>query len=71
MRRNKPSYTAREPLQWEVVEGDIGPFLDSLGYRYEDDPQRFDLRRRYLEPVGESERPLGTLETLAACRSSA
>lgn len=60
-----------EPLQWEVpVDDGIEPFLESLGYRYDDNPDRFDLRKRYLEPIGESERRLGTLENLAGCRTS-
>ena len=58
-----------EPLKWEVKPGEIGAFLEALEYRYEDDPPRYDLRKRYLEPIGESGRPLGHLENLAACHT--
>ena len=60
-----------EPLQWEVPVDGIEPFLESLGYQHDDNPDRFDLRKRYLEPIGESERPLGKLENLAGCRTAA
>jgi methyltransferase (TIGR00027 family) len=57
-----------EPLTWGVAEGELAPLLEAHGFRLAGPPERFDLRRRYLEPAGLGDEPLGTIEGFALAR---
>lgn len=58
-----------EPFLWGVQAGELEPFLAAHGFALEGPPERYDLRRRYLEPAGiGSEVLLARLENLAVAR---
>lgn len=59
-----------EPFRWGVDKAGIEPFLLAHGFRA-DAPSRFDLRSRYLEPVGEGDRYLSRFERVVAADSMA
>jgi methyltransferase (TIGR00027 family) len=58
-----------EPLRWSVREGGLQEFLASHGYRLSPPPERYDLRRRYLEPAGLGGLELGRVELLASAET--
>jgi O-methyltransferase involved in polyketide biosynthesis len=53
---------AGKPLLWSVHEGAFHSFLERHGFRLDESPERVDLHRRYLVPVGLSERMVRGLE---------
>jgi methyltransferase (TIGR00027 family) len=53
-----------EPWRWGVREGGLEDFLSERGFHLVD-PERCDLKSRYLEPAGLAERPLGDVEFVA------
>jgi methyltransferase (TIGR00027 family) len=58
-----------EPFLWGVREGELEPFLAAHGLDLEGPPDRYDLRRRYLEPAGLGAGvPLSRIERLAIAR---
>lgn len=56
---------AGEPIVWGLLEAELPGYLAGLGFRLGGGRERFDLRARYLEPVGLGDEPLGTLERVA------
>jgi methyltransferase (TIGR00027 family) len=59
-----------EPLLWSLPEGGLQAFLEAHGYRLCVPPERCDLRRRYLEPAGLGDLPLGEIELLAVAETA-
>ncbi len=60
-----------EPVLWGVGPDKLPEFLERHGWRLCPPPERYDLRRRYLEPAGLGDAPLGDIEFLAAAESVA
>ena len=59
---------AGEPLKWCVYEQELPEFLEAAGYHLETPKDRYDLRSRYLLPVGIAE-PVGETERFAVAAS--
>ena len=57
-----------EPLKWCVYEQELPGFLEAAGFRLETPRDRYDLRSRYLLPVGIAE-PVGETERFAVAAS--
>jgi hypothetical protein len=58
-----------EPFLWGVRDGELEPFLAAHGLELEGPLDRYDLRRRYLEPAGiGASVPLSRIERLAIAR---
>jgi len=58
-----------EPFLWGVRPGDLEPFLAAHGLRLEGPDERYELRRRYLEPAGlDAGVRLARIERLAVAR---
>ena len=57
-----------EPMLWGIADGELPGFLEGLGYRLAPPPERYDLRRRFLEPAGLGERGLGGVEFVAVAQ---
>jgi methyltransferase (TIGR00027 family) len=55
-----------EPFRWGVTDEGIEPFLVEHGYGIVGDETRYDLKRRYLEPVAKANQPLARLERVVA-----
>ena len=55
-----------EPFRWGVTDEGIAPFLAEHGYGIVGDEMRYDLKRRYLEPVAKAHQPLARLERVVA-----
>ena len=55
-----------EPFRWGVTEEGIEPLLAMHGYRVLGDEGRYDLRRRYLEPVAKGDQAVSRLERVVA-----
>ena len=60
-----------EPVHWGVRAGELPEFLEGHGWRLSPPPERYDLRRRYLEPAGLGAQPLGAIEFVAVAESLA
>ncbi len=58
-----------EPMRWGLRDGELESFLEHSGYRLLPPLERLDLRRRYLEPAGLGDKPLGGIELMAAAES--
>ena len=58
-----------EPLRWSIRQGELPQFLAEHGYRLCPPAERYDLRRRYLEPAGLGLRALGGIEHLAVAET--
>ncbi len=56
---------AGEPLHWAVGKEELEPFFQRAGCRLLGPPERFDLHRRYLEPAGLGDQPVGKMEQVA------
>lgn len=54
-----------EPLHWAVGKEGLEPFLERAGCQLLGSPERFDLHRRYLEPAGLGDQPVGKIEQVA------
>lgn len=59
-------HLAGEPLRWTSTESDLTHLLARHGLRFDADPARYDLRRRFLEPDGLGDLKIGTLERVGA-----
>ena len=55
-----------EPFRWGVTDEGIEPFLSAHGYRILGDDTRYDLKKRYLEPVAKGDQPVSRLERVVA-----
>lgn len=55
-------HLAGEPLRWTPTEADLIQLLARHGLRFDADPARCNLRRRFLEPGGLDDLKVGTLE---------
>lgn len=55
-----------EPFRWGVTEEGIEPLLAENSFRVVDDEARFDLKRRYLEPVNKADLAVSRLERVVA-----
>ncbi len=53
---------AGEPLRWTTTEADLIARLAHHDLRFDADPARYDLRRRFLEPEGLGNLEVGKLE---------
>ena len=61
---------AGEPFQWGVSEHGIEPFLTEQGFRVLGESTRFDLKQRYLAPVGHADWIVARLERVVAAESA-
>ena len=55
-----------EPFRWGVTDEGIEPFLTAYGYSILGDEDRYDLKKRYLEPVAKGDQPVSRLERVVA-----
>lgn len=55
-----------EPFRWGVTDEGIEPFLTAQGYRILADDARYDLKKRYLEPVAKGDQLVSRLERVVA-----
>ena len=55
-----------EPFRWGVTEEGIEPLLAANSFCVVDDEARFDLKRRYLEPVNKADLAVSRLERVVA-----
>ena len=62
---------AGEPLRWTTTEADLIDLLARHGLRFDANPTRYDLRRRFLEPDGLGGLEVGKLERVGAAERSA
>jgi methyltransferase (TIGR00027 family) len=53
-----------EPVRWGVRDGELEPFMKRSGFRLAGPPDRVDLGRRYLAPLG-IEEAVGRIERFA------
>ena len=52
--------------RWGVTDEGIEPFLTAQGYRILADDARYDLKKRYLEPVAKGDQLVSRLERVVA-----
>jgi hypothetical protein len=60
---------AGEPLLWGIAPGNVGGYLQALGFRVLDQASVADLRTRVLAPAGLPDEPLANYEHLVLCAS--
>jgi methyltransferase (TIGR00027 family) len=58
-----------EPLKWCVYEQELPEFLGAAGFHLVSPGDRYDLRRRYLVPIGIAQ-PVGDMERFAVAASA-
>jgi methyltransferase (TIGR00027 family) len=54
-----------EPWRWGIRKGTLQEFMSRHGFVLDVSPERCDFRRRYLEPAGLADQPLGDIEHVA------
>lgn len=58
-----------EPFRWGVDAQGIEPFLATHGFRVTGEAERFDLKRRYVEPAGHGDWAVSRFERVVAAES--
>lgn len=58
-----------EPWRWAIRRDEAPEFFKRHGYLYDESPELYDFRRRYLEPAGLADRALAEIELVALART--